>query len=222
MKKIVTLVLIAASLFIVNPIYATATYKRWQTINVPNVCTFQIPPTMEIQAGSYKAMMDSLNTDFGWGKNEMVAQQKGLNNMEKAQALYARVIVNANPIDSDSNSLRLGDTLQFSKSDLMEIERILKDVLVEGFRLQKQKTGETIRLVNWRGTKVVSINNIDCVLTTYTRQLENNPIVVVYAYAFFNNTVTNNVTISYREKDKSIWETDLNQKIIKTFNFVKH
>lgn len=223
MKKILTFILIASSLFYNNPIYAATTYKGWQTINVPNICTFQIPPTMEIQAGSYKAIMDSFSRNIDVIIPEIVVQQRGLNKMEKkAQGLYARLILNTYTNESNPEPLLLGDKLKFSKDDLVEIDKTLKDGYVEEFSSYKQKTGQTMRLVKWKGIKIVNINNTECLLSTYTRQIENNPVVIVYMYEFFNNDISHMVTVSYREKDISIWKPDLDQKIIKTFNFIKH
>ncbi len=32
----------------------------WQMVSIPNVGTFQIPPSMEIQAGTYKEISDDI------------------------------------------------------------------------------------------------------------------------------------------------------------------
>ncbi len=136
--------------------------------------------------------------------------------------MYARLILNTYTNESNPEPLLLGDKLKFSKDDLVEIDKTLKDGYVEEFSSYKQKTGQTMRFVKWKGIKIVNINNTECLLSTYTRQIENNPVVIVYMYEFFNNDISHMVTVSYREKDISIWKPDLDQKIIKTFNFIKH
>lgn len=37
---------------------ACAEHKDWETVSIPGVCTFQIPPTMEIQKGTFKVLSD--------------------------------------------------------------------------------------------------------------------------------------------------------------------
>jgi hypothetical protein len=53
--------IIVIALIIVCSTYSmpcNAEDEMWQTVSVPGICTFQIPPTMEIQKGTYKEMND--------------------------------------------------------------------------------------------------------------------------------------------------------------------
>jgi len=69
----------------------------WETVSVPGICTFQIPPTVEIQAGAYKRYNDQLTKtilEITESPDRAVAQPKGINAFNPvALNRYWRIIV---------------------------------------------------------------------------------------------------------------------------------
>ncbi len=196
-------------------------YANWQEIIVPDVCSFQIPETMEIQEGEYKKFMEELYKKYSNSTytGVIIAQQKGLNDRKSsALKLYARVIVQCVEIPK-GDGFKLGQRLLLSQQELEACDDMVKQ-RVEMDRQGTIKMGGTFSLLSWEPTKVVNINGNDCLLTVYRRSVNNNSSAVVHAYVFFNNDRVHHVQISYREKDASLWKNDLD-KLIYTFNFVK-
>ena len=93
----------------------------WQTISVPGVCTFRIPPTMEVQGGLYGEIAREGRTGLpGLEKpiQRVVVQPRGLNKFdEKALGSYARVIIET--LDNTGpNALSPEDLRSVAEADL--------------------------------------------------------------------------------------------------------
>ena len=187
--------------------YDPARYSSWETVSVPGICTFQIPPSMELQAGKYRAIMDQYRaqvlqvTDSG---NRVVAQQKGLNSLDStARSLYARVIVETQT-ESKGDFNSLGDPLPLSRTELTEIDVAIK-AAIQQEAAQSTSAGFRTELTSWGGTRVVRINGIDCLLTEYSRSVNDAPPAFVRLYKFMNNDRMHTVSVSYRTSESDLW-----------------
>ncbi len=197
--------------------YDPARYAAWKTVSVPGICTFQIPPTMELQAGKYRAVMDQYRTqvlqvtDSG---NRVVAQQKGLNQLDPtARSRYARVIVETQT-EANGDFNRLGEPLPLSRSEVAEVDAAIQEAA------QSTAAGFSTELTSWGGTRVVRVNGIDCLLTEYSRSVNSAPPATVRIYKFMNNDRMHTVSVSYRTTEADLWADDLD-KIITTFQFTQ-
>ena len=69
----------------------------WETVSIPGICTYQIPPTLEVQKGTYKKFTDQLRKtvfEITTSADRVVAQPKGINDFDPAALKrYCRVIV---------------------------------------------------------------------------------------------------------------------------------
>lgn len=64
---------------------------NWERVEIPGVGSIQIPPSMEVQDGSYQAMKEALT---GTSSDTFVIQQRGLNeDADDAYNTYARILV---------------------------------------------------------------------------------------------------------------------------------
>lgn len=192
----------------------------WTTVSIPNICEYQIPPTMELQAGIYREIMNQLHTQvlqiLDSGKR-VVAQQKGLNSMDKdARSRYARVIVDFQP-DSYGFAQVLRNPLIRDRDVITDIDTEMKSVITQE-AAQSTAAGMPVEITSWDGTQVVSVSGIDCLKTTYSRSVKGAPAVSVSSYKIPVNNQILSVTISYRENEASIWSNDFSN-IINTFNF---
>lgn len=202
--------------------YEPSRYSAWETVSVPGICTFQIPPTMELQAGKYRAVMDQYRTqvlqvtDSG---NRVVAQQKGLNQLDPtARSRYARVIVETQT-ESTGDFNRLGEPLPLARSEVEEIDDAIKSAVLQE-AAQSTAAGFRTELTSWGGIRVVRVNGIDCLLTKYSRSVNGAPAANVCIYKLMNNDRMHTVSVSYRTTEADLWADDLD-KIITTFQFVQ-
>jgi hypothetical protein len=55
--------------------------EAWQELRIPDVCTFKLPPTMELQGGAYKDYMNSVHRELNVpaSASRVVVQPKGIN-----------------------------------------------------------------------------------------------------------------------------------------------
>ncbi len=198
-----------------------ASYETWNTISIPGICTYQIPPTMEIQGGNYKALNDTLREVAFNEKSpdRVVAQPKGINSFDpQALEKYCRIIVNttrgrAGEFDS------IGTQIAPSKEELSEIDEMLKKETLQGATMASS-TGAKVSMLSWNPVKIVRVNGIDTIVASFTRSTNGGPPVAVKVYSIQNNDYLHTITISYRLSEEDLWAKDL-AKVIGTFKFEK-
>lgn len=201
---------------------AAAQDKSWQTVSIPGICTYQVPPTLEIQKGTYKQLSDKFIgkvLEITTSPDTVVAQPKGINSFDQ-QALkrYCRVMV-------ETDRGRRGEyetidaPLALSQTELREFDVMLKQQMQQAAALSTSK-GMKMTILSWQPAKIVRVNGVDALRITYTRSMNNAPPVLVNMYMIQNNDCTHRITISYRVAERSLWATDLG-KVIDTFKFKK-
>lgn len=192
----------------------------WTTVSIPNICQYQIPPTMELQAGKYRELSNHVYTHVLQildSERRIVAQQKGLNNMEKdARSRYARVIVEYQP-DSNGFAEILNNPLIRDPDVISGIDEEMKSAVFQE-AAHSTSTGVSFEISTWEGTQVINVNGVNCLKTTYSRSVEKEPSVSVCAYMIPVKNQILSVTVSYREDEASYWIIDLNS-VINTFDF---
>lgn len=183
----------------------------WKEIRVEEMGSVNLPPEMEIQGGEYKKINDNLYEMYGFNNKNIVFQQKGLNDLNKnVFNTYARVLLKTK-ISTPNSTSNLTDKIEISTSELKEFDYTLKNELSKSFTI-----------VNWYPSEIISINDMYALLTSYERQSNSDPVVLVKMYQFQNNDRTHSITMSYRITDKDKWEIIfekiLNSLTIKTFD----
>lgn len=217
-KRIVALLILCLTYYV--PYNAQA--KIWQTVSVPGICTFQIPPTMEIQKGNYKQGSEKFQKEIlevSIKPDRVVAQQKGVNSFDpQALKRYSRVIVET-ARGQYGEYETLGTPITASEKELLDVDAMFKQQ-VQQSATQSAAKGMKLKILSWKPTKIVSINGIDTLKTTYTRSMNNGPPAIVNLYIIQNNDYMHRVTISYRLSEKNLWATDLS-KVLNAFKFKK-
>jgi hypothetical protein len=219
MKTIIAVFLILCVAYYVSP---NAQAETWQTVSIPEICTFQIPPTMEIQKGNYKQGNEKFQKEIleiPITPDRVVVQQKGLNSFDpQALKRYSRVIVEtARGQHGDYETLYT--PLIAPEGELIDIDAVLKQQIQQS-ATQSAAKGMKLEILSWQPTKIVRVNGIDALKTSYSRSMNNGPPTVVNIYMIQNNDYMHRITISYRLAEKSLWATDL-MKVINTFKFKK-
>jgi len=213
---VVVLVLLAGVL-------ATQAYEiTWETVSIPGICTFQIPPTVEIQKGTYKWVSDQFKKmvlEISESPDRVVAQPKGINDLDPiALKKYCRIIVETER-GTKGDYARLDEPLLVSEAELKELDKESKNQLEQLAAMWDAK-GVKMTILSWQPIKITRVNGVDALVITYTRSLNDAPSVLVQVYRIQNNDVMHSIAISYRESEKEIWADDLG-KVINTLKFEK-
>lgn len=208
---------------VLSGVAVSAQNEMWETVSIPGICTFQIPPTLEIQKGTYKKINDQFRKiilEIDTTPDRVVAQPKGINDFDPAALKrYCRVIVETER-GSRGDYGKLDEALSLSESELKELDKEMKSQMQQAAAALSTAKGMKMTILSWQGTKITRVNGVDALLTTYTRSTNDAPSVLVRMYRIQNNDCLHTITISYRESESNLWAADLD-KIIGTFKFKK-
>lgn len=201
---------------------------KWKEIEIPGICSLQMPPTMEIQSQEYKDdTVASANPDllriYSPNANLLTIQQKGLNKRDpKALKQYARVIFKISEVGArgDFPNKEFKDTfLSLSKNDLHEISENLKELTIEEMKPYVEK-GLLGKIIKWDGFSIASVGGLSAMKLNYTREgLHGNSSVAATSYAIPMDYFMLNITLSYRINESKIWKDDIG-RIISSIRFI--
>jgi hypothetical protein len=188
----------------------------WERIYISNVGSFDLPSTMEIQAGKYKQAMNAYYKRMEYETPDLVAQQKKLNEYNKnAFEKYARVMIQTT-IGKAGDYEKLNFNISaYGLSDITELNSTFKQQIKESF------VGTGLVLVEWYPLKVEKVNGMSCIHISYTRRLQDNPLVLVHIFYFHNNDRMHTFTLSYRISEADYWKTDY-ATILKSFRITNN
>jgi hypothetical protein len=178
----------------------------WERIYIRNVGYIDMPPHMEVQAGTYQEIMNKYYNRLEVDAPQLVFQQKGLNsNTSSSFQTYGRVLVETQignygdfqPLSFNIATVTAGEinelNLNFKQKTMSDLASI----------------GHT--LIEWYPLKVKKVNGLPCIHVSYRRQLGTNPVVLVNYYIFQNNDRMHSLTLSYRVSESGIWKTDFDR-----------
>lgn len=177
----------------------------WQTVYIKGVGQIKLPPTLEVQAGSYKSLNKILYDAFGieYTSDDLVFQQKGLNSYDStAYKTYVRVMISTQH-SKEGTYATPEEKMNFGPQDLADINNTYKEVA-------KNSLPSNTKLLTWLDLKETTLNKMHCLTYSYQRQITDKPIVKVTCYLFQNNDKIHTLTISYRPSETEQWETTLN------------
>ena len=180
----------------------------WYRVYIENVGSIDLPPTMEVQAGEYKEFVDNGLVSLGLHVEQLVAQQKGLNEIRRPTGKYARVMVGTE-IGSygDYGTLNF-DIHEYTQSDIAELDIIIKQQNQQELANIQQPGLGQMKIIKWYPIKLEIINGMSCLHISYTRQLNDNLLVLVHMYGFQNNDRMHRLTMSYRLSEADYWQAD--------------
>ncbi len=191
-------------------------------MSIPGICTYQIPPTVEIQKGTYKKVNDQFRKtvlEIDTAPDRVVSQPKGINELNPiALKRYCRIIVETER-GSRGDYAKIDEPMALSASELKELDNEFKSQMQQSAVLSTAK-GMKMTLLSWQPVKIVRVNGVVALLITYSRSMNDAPAALVHMYQIQNNDYVHKITISYRETESKLWEEDLT-KVIETFKFTK-
>lgn len=187
--------------------------ENWDIYTFGNICSFRIPPTMELRDIDSEAgmVLNKLVNNFSirFGENladrEIKFQPKGLNStdkelVKKATSVYSRIII----ADLNGDFPTQSDIAKATNNEIKEIDAIFKNQAIESFSLFG--LGQTIK---WFPLKRVRIDGKYALRSMYKRPSPKGGFVNVREYMFFFTDHLVRITVSYRESESSLWKKDL-------------
>jgi len=174
----------------------------WQRIEIEEVGTIDIPPTMEVQSGQYAKLNQAAKKSMldldGGGRVKITIQQKGLNSFDPiASKWYVRVMV-ATDVGTPNDFEHLSSSYEATQDELREISTF--------FRTQAEN--QFTKILQWDVPSLELINGMEAIRLSYRRQYQNNPSVRVTTYMFQNHDRMHRLTMSYREAERAKWLAD--------------
>ena len=185
---------------------AQALLTGWERIYIRNVGYIDMPPHMEVQAGTYQEIMNNYYNRLEVDAPQLVFQQKGLNsNTSSSFQTYGRVLVETqigNYGDFQPLSFNIGTVTapEINELNLNFKQKTISDLASIGHSM-----------IEWYPLKVKKVNGLPCIHVSYRRQLGTNPVVLVNYYIFQNNDRMHSLTLSYRVSESGIWKTDFDR-----------
>jgi hypothetical protein len=204
---------------------------KWTVYEIGDIGEIAIPPTLELRDESsiVTLYVDNIR-DYVYERNyerkkvditklvkpQLTFQPQGMDNLDKtAFSKYARVILKYQQ-GKKGDFYKWNEKFNFSSSELKEIDNYAKQQVRDEITMMGVLT--VVKLIKWYPIEYVTINELSCMKISYTRQMENEPIVRVDKYRFFNSSEIVEFTVSYRMSESNIWASDFN-KIAGTFSF---
>jgi hypothetical protein len=205
--------------------------EGWEKYEVPQACSFAVPPTLELRNDSsqYAVMLQAIKKASHWEiscekcnvfseKFSMVFQPKGLNdkNYENLSS-YARILIqfrNNQESDFTEEEIRGASAL-----DIQILSEAYKQNTLEQIEcLKREKVAmNSLNVERWGGTSRLEINGAICLLTEYDRQGINGT-TEVKTYEFYAGTNVIEFMISYNKNTGASFANDLS-KVINTIKF---
>jgi len=185
------------------------TNKDFYEFKIKDVGSIAIPNNMEVQTGVYKEINDLYlkqfvdQFDYEVSGDQIIFQQKGLNDLNiNSFDTYSRII-----IETEKGSIgdydKLTTPLDATEQELEELSTMIKT------EIEKPMLEAGIKMIEWKDASFVSVNDVDALKISYTRQIKDNPLVLVEMYTFFNNDRMHRLTLSYRLNEADIWKNKL-------------
>jgi len=182
-------------------------YDNFTLFNIEGVGSIFIPNTMELQEGSYKKMNDGFTElmekkfDLDISDNRIVFQQKGLNDVgDTAIGDYARIIIDTEKQPYTEYLPSLEGLTETAKEEIGSEAK---------YYIQKEFDKVGVKLLQWNGVEVVKLGDTEALSFSYLRQFNDNPVVEVSIFRFWNNDKLIRITVSYRKRNKDRWSPEM-------------
>ena len=177
----------------------------WQRIQIPNVGTIDIPPTMEVQGDALSNLSKEISKqliqeDDSTDSGRITIQQKGLNALDpEASKLYMRIMIKTT-IGSPGDFEALNSRFTATQDELREVSLLFRTQIENQF----------MRILQWDVPSVELLNGMQAIRLSYRRQMRDNPPVRAVMYIIQNYDRMHHLTMSYRESERHLWLNDFN------------
>jgi len=192
--------------------------EGWIRLIIPNVGSIDYPDNfLELSSGDYASKMEGYYNTYDLTTPSFTLQQIGLNQFELSSfETYRRVIFNTKYLSQGDVFIVANEKYTLSKQELAEMQDEMIDQLRHEYeKLKNEGVGDN-KIVDHGFLKIVEVNGMFPLKSTYKRQLNDNPVVVVNSYMFFNNDKIHYLTFSCRVQEEEDCR-DIYEKILFSF-----
>lgn len=195
--------------------------EGWARLEIKNIGSMDYPPDLlELQSGDYRKLAGEYFIKYEIPTSDFTLQQVGLNE-QKSSAFekYVRVMFKTFYLEPNEKTFRNTEKYNINKQALNRIlSQAIKSTMQEYEREKKLGLGNN-RIVDPGSIEIVEVNGMFPILWTYRRQLNDNPVVVVRNYFFFNYDKTHSLSFACRVKDQEQYE-EIFRKILLSFRLI--
>lgn len=175
----------------------------WIRIIIKDVGSIDYPSDfLELQSGEYKEIVEHFHTILELENSDFTLQQVGLNELlPSALDEYRRVILRTDYMNPGEEVFRANEKYTLSREELAEFRNELIDQLQR--EIAKLKAiGYENRIIDSGSLQIVEVNGMFPMVHTYKRQLNDNPVVLVKTYLFWNYDRIHSLAFSCRVVDE--------------------
>lgn len=189
----------------------------WIRIEIKDVGSIDYPTDfLELQSEEYRDIAQETYQILKLGKSDFTLQQVSLNELlPSAFDEYRRVVFRTVYMDPGEEVFRANEKYTVSQEELAELQNEAIDQLLREF-VKLKTIGSETKLVESISLEVVEVNGMFPMVHTYTRQLNDNPIVLVKSYLFWNYDRIHGLAFSCRVVDEEECR-DIYDKILDSF-----
>lgn len=197
--------------------------EGWVRLRIEDVGSIDYPPDfLELQSEDYRDIAKEISPNlvalvFRLGKSDFTLQQVGLNELKpSAFNEYRRVIFRTEYLNSGEEVFRTNEKYTLSQEELAEFKNELIDQLRQEYaKLQSMGLGNN-KIIDSGSVEIMEINGMFPLVHTYKRQLNDNPLVLVKSYMFWDYNRIHSLSFSYRITDEEECR-DIYEKILYSF-----
>ena len=225
MKRLFSLLL--AMICIASCYSQQQTPANWTEYRIPNVCSFAIPPTMELRDlnSRFGKMHKELHESPYWewvcnecdlfnGNFDLTFQPIGINKLDVSKdpfSTYARILIKFKEIpNNELNQLALsGITAQ----EISAFSEYQKSMMEEQLKcLDEIHFGNITGKLEWNPIKIQKVNGLLCIAYDFKRP-GHNAQTHVKSYEFYVNDYMIEFIVSYNVNDSKLYKQDFEQFI---------
>lgn len=190
-------------------VFGTSQAKEWQKYTINGAFSFEVPNSVELRTSDDSYTKDMLKT-YGYiiNSDNIVFQQKNLSTNDKNALLnhYCRIIIHYQK-GKANEYLSSNENYTLTKEDIESIKSIIESDAAE-------------RLISIKSIRYENNTHFSSIIAEYIRNGygDNSPVKVQYQF-IYNNDEFVTLVLSYREKEKEIWENDF-RKVIASFRWI--
>ncbi len=185
-----------------TPAELTPIEDGWVRLIIADVGSIDYPADfLELQSGEYGEMNESLFQVYELPSPSFILQQTGLNELKPlAFDEYRRVVFKTDYLNPGEEVFRANEKYTMSQEELIEFRDELIDQLQREYA-RLQITGFENKIIDPGSLEIMEVNGMFPMVHTYKRQLNDNPVVLVKAYMFFDYDRIHTLVFSYRVAD---------------------
>src|SRR3972149_7154075 len=184
--------------------------EGWIRLRIQDVGSIDYPSNfLDLQSDDYLNVAKETSPSlaalvFQLGKSDFTLQQVGLNDLKpSAFEEYRRVILRTTYLNQGEEVYRANEKYTLSRQELTDFQNMVRDQIRQATATLNSAMGDgDNKVIDPGSVEIVEVNRMFPLVHTYTRQVGDNPVVLVKLYMFFNYDKIHSLSFSYRVQDE--------------------